>query len=236
MNRITPLDAQSHALLRFNRKAAGATRQIIQLGLSEIAFAAADMPLCLAKDAHTGKFNLIALLGLVRSTNLFSIDGRFQATYVPHAAMLTGFRIHDEGDAGLAIDPIDSSIGNEGEPLFMNGHPTPMLGRLRETLEKVMADIGAAQTLIDRYAAKRLLRPLRLSVHTGDGRDHDIAGLYTVDEPALQHLPDNDVVALHRTDALAPLAILSSSLAQIERLRQLHNIRFQPEITNYSLR
>ena len=97
MTGIVPLDARHHATLRFDPAAAGADRRFVRLGLSEIAFAAAEMPLCLAKDAQTGRFNLIALLGLVEPANLFAADGRFRATYIPRAAMLTGFRLHDGG-------------------------------------------------------------------------------------------------------------------------------------------
>ena len=231
MNHIVPLNGRDHGTLRFDRDAAGATRRIVRLGLSEIAFAAADMPLCLAKDANTGQFNLVALLGMVEAANLFSFGGGFQATYVPRAALLTGFRLHGDGVAGLAIDPSDPTIGPAGEALFEDGRPTALAGHLHAALEQVMADVAAAQPLVDLYAAKRLIRPLALTVRQADGGDHDIAGLYTIDTAALRALPDDDIVALHRRDALAPSAILSASLAQIERLRQLHNNRFEPAIT-----
>ena len=45
MTGITPLSPAAHGALRYNRHAAGATRRIIRIGLFEIAFAAADMPL-----------------------------------------------------------------------------------------------------------------------------------------------------------------------------------------------
>ncbi len=235
MSGIAPLDVQRHGALRFDRAAAGANRQFVRLGLSEIAFAAAEMPLCLAKDAQTGRFNLIALLGLAEPANLFSIDGRFRATYVPRAAMLTGFRLHEGGAAGLAIDVSDPTIGATGEPLFADGQPAPLLTRLHEGLRQVIADVAAAQTLVDLYAARHLIRPLALRLHMADGRDHDLAGLYTIDEAAVRQLPDDAVVALHRADALAPMAILSASLAQVERLRQLHDARFTPAITSCTI-
>lgn len=235
MNRIVPLRARHHGGLRFDRGAAAANRQFVRLGLSEIAFAAADMPLCLAKDAQTGRFELIALLGLIQPLNLFSIAGRFHATYVPRAAMLTGFRLDGDGDAGLAIDEADPTIGDRGEPLFVDGRPSAMLDGLRQALERTMADVAAGRTLIDAYAARRLIRPLRLTARLDDGRDHDIAGLYTVDEAAVRHLPDADILALHHADALAPLTVLSSSLAQVERLFQLHNSRITPGISSYAI-
>ncbi|KQU61637.1 hypothetical protein ASG67_00070 [Sphingomonas sp. Leaf339] len=235
MSRVAPLNAADHGTLHFDRNAAGATRQIVQLGLSEIAFAAADMPLCLAKDANTGRFDLVALLGLIEPTNLFSFGGHFQATYVPRAALLTGFRLDPNGVAGLAVDAADPTIGANGEALFVDGRPAPLLDQLHQALEQVLADIAAARTLIALYATKRLIRLLTLSVRKADGGDHDIAGLYTIDAAALRSLPDNEILALHRADALAPSTILSASLAQIERLRQLHNARFEAAISSYTI-
>ena len=65
MTGITPLSPTAHRDLRYNRHAAGAARRFTRLGLSEIAVAAADMPLCLVKDGQTGRFDLVALMSLV---------------------------------------------------------------------------------------------------------------------------------------------------------------------------
>ncbi|WP_294203938.1 SapC family protein [uncultured Sphingomonas sp.] len=235
MTGIVPLSALAHARLRFDRRAAGATRRFARIGLSEIAYAAADMPLCLAKDGQTGRFNLIALMSLVEPANLFVFGGGFQATYVPRAALLGGFRLDARGATGLAVDPTDPSLGENGEALFDGDYPAPLLANVAQGLERLVADISAAQALVDDWAEYRLIRPLALSLTRDDGTVHDLAGLYTIDEAAMEALPDADVLALHRADRLAPAAILTASLAQVERLRQLHNVRFAPAIMEYTL-
>ncbi|WP_322965144.1 SapC family protein [Sphingomonas fuzhouensis] len=235
MTGITPLSPAAHGALRFDHHAAGASRRFVALGLSEIAFAAADMPLCLAKDAQTGRFNLIALMSLVEPANLFVFGGGFQATYVPRAALLGGFRLAPTGAGGLAIDPGDPSLGTAGEALFDGDRPAPLLTDIARALEQVVADVAAAQDLVETWAAHRLIRPLSLSLTRADGSVHDLAGLYTIDAAAVQALPDAAVQALHRADRLAPAAVLAASLAQVERLRQLHNARFTPAITGFSL-
>ncbi|WP_343528415.1 SapC family protein [Sphingomonas sp.] len=235
MTGITPLSSAAHGTLRFDHHAAGASRRFVALGLSEIAFAAADMPLCLAKDGKTGRFNLIALMSLIEPANLFVFGGGFQATYVPRAVTLCGFRLDAGGAAGLAIDPAESSLGNAGEPLFAGGQPTSLSRDVARALERLVADVEGAQVLVDAWATHRLIRPLALSLSKADGAGHDLAGLYTIDETALQALPAAALIALHRADQLGPAAILSASLAQVERLRQLHNARFVPAITGYSL-
>ncbi len=221
MSRISPLHPTDHGSLRFDRTVVGPAQRIVQIGLSEIALAATDMPIVFAKDANTGKFNLIALVGLVESANLFVQDRRFHATYCPRALQLTGFRLDAGGVAGLAVDESDPAIGSVGDPLFQDGNPTPLATGIAGTLEHLVADIGAARALVDDYAAHRLIRPLHLVLRSDDGEDHVIDGLYTIGSEALMHLPDDIVVRLHRAGALASAALITASLAQVERLCQL---------------
>lgn len=223
MSRVRALNLADHGALRFDRTAVGPAQRIVQLGLSELALAAADMPLCLAKDSHTGRFNLVALVGLVEPVNLFVHDRRFHATYCPCALQLTGFRLDQTGVGGLAVAEDDPAIGTFGEPLFRDGAPSPVLTDVAAALAHLVTDIAAARELVDGYATRRLIRPLDLVLRSDDGRDHVIDGLYTIGTEALMHLPDDDVVQMHRSGALASAAVLTASLAQVERLCQLHN-------------
>lgn len=223
MSRVRPLNHAEHGALHVDRTVVGPAQRIVQIGLSELALAATDMPLCLAKDANTGRFNLVALVGLVDPINLFVHDRRFHGTYCPRALQLTAFRLDGNGVAGLAVVEGDPAIGNTGDPLFQNGEPAPLLAGIAAALEHVIADIGAARDLVDGYAALRLIRPLNLVLQSEDGKDHVIDGLYTIGTGALRHLPDDDALRLHRSGALASAAVLTASLAQVERLCQLHN-------------
>jgi hypothetical protein len=235
MNSPTPLSAARHASLRFNRDATATTRRFVQLGLSEIALAAADMPLCFAKDAGTGRFNLIALLGLVEPANLFSANGRVNATYLPRAAALSCFRLDAGGAGGLSIDEGDAAVGAVGEPLFDGTVPAPLLERIRGGLEDLIADVAAAAQLVERYVEQRLVRPLYLTLRQEDGHEQVLDGLYSLDATAVKDLTDRQVIDLHRADALLPAGVLTSSLAQVERLRQLHNAQFMPRISDARL-
>ncbi|MEG3088780.1 SapC family protein [Sphingomonas sp. PB4P5] len=236
MTGTVPLNATRHHALRVDAMAGAAARQFVQIGLSEIALAAADMPLCLAKDAQTGRFNLIALFGLVEPRNLFWRNDHLHATYLPRAASLTGFRLHDAGLVGLALDEGDASLGTRGPALFATDHsPLPILTDIRAALDTLVADIAAAQALIDGYARHRLIRPLSLLLRHDDGQEHAVAGLYGLDEEALATLDDATVIAMHRADQLAPAAVMAASLAQVERLRQLHNGSHPRTIASYSL-
>jgi len=216
--------------------AGAAARQFVQIGVSEIALAAADAPLFLIKDSHTGRFNLIALLGLTEPRNLFWYAGGMQATYLPRAASLTAFRLDRDGVAGVALDEADPGLGPQGEALFApDQSPTPFIETTRVALESVISDVAAAQVLVDHYADHRLIRPLSLLLRYDDDHEHAVTGLYGIDEDALASLDDVTVVAMHRADRLAPAAVIAASHAQVERLRQLHNAAASRRITAFTL-
>lgn len=236
MSRIVPLDAARHHAVCVDTMAGAAARQFVQIGLSEIALAAADMPLLLVKDGQTGRFNLVALFGLIEQRNLFWQQGGMQSTYLPRAASLTAFRINPEGLEGIGLDEADPALSLRGEPLFAaDGSATPFLTSIRNALCAVIADVAAAQALIDAYAQLRVIRPLSLVLRHADGHEHAITGLYGLDEEQLAALDDATVVALHRADRLAPAAVMTASLAQVERLKQLHNAAQLRPIASFQL-
>nr|WP_246616884.1 SapC family protein [Sphingomonas yunnanensis] len=218
---MVALDPARHGALRFDAAAAGRGRAIAQLGRGEIALAACDMPLCFAKDAGTGRFNLVALMAL-GGDNLFAGGDGFHATYMPQAVLLGAFRLA-EGGTGLAIDPADASLGARGAALIERGAATSLVSELRDALRRLVADVAAAHALAGALARHRLLRPWRLVLRRANAREHALDGLYTIDEAALAALDEAAVVALHRDRALAAAAVIAASRHQLERLRQLHD-------------
>ncbi len=226
MTRLRALDPIRHGDLRIDRARGAATRRLVPLGRSEIALAGADMPMCLAKDGQTGRFELIALLGLVEPVNLFTSSAGYHATYQPRAAGVAMLRADVGGADGLAIDEDDAAVGGLGEPLFDNGTAS----RWRDALEATMADVAAGRALAAGYAHRKLLRPLWVTLTMANGHEHVLDGLYAIAEAELALLDDTAALEMHRADELAPAAVITASLAQTERLRQLHNARFADTI------
>ena len=85
--------------------------------------------------------------------------------------------------------------------------------------------------MVDDFAQRKLIRPLQLVLRFNDGTEHQIEGLYSLGTEALASLTDDSVVALYRAGDLAAASIMSASLSQIERLRQLHNASSAKAIT-----
>ena len=224
MTRIAPLHRVRHARVQL-RQPAGATKQrFALLGRSELTLACADFPICVAKEAATGRFNLIALFGLVEPRNLYWLNEKWQATYLPEATTTAPFLLDPNSEHGLAIDEDGVTLNDGGVQLFgSDGQVLEVLKNISVRLKRITDDIADAQRMVDDFSQRRLIRPLQLILRHDDGREHQIDGLYSLGTEALASLADDSVVELYRAGDLAAAAIMSASLAQIERLRQLHN-------------
>ena len=233
MSTITALHQARHASVQLKHPSGSSKLRFALLGRSELTLAGADFPICLAKEADTGRFNLIALLSLIEPRNLFCSNDQWRATYQPEATTTAPFFLDVTSKHGLAIDEDSVELNAGGMQLFdANGKPTETFTKISARLKRITSDVADAQRMVDDFAHRKLIRPLQLILRLDDGREHQIDGLYSLGTEALAALSDDSVVALYRSGNLAAAAIMSASLAQIERLRQLHNATGAQPITS----
>jgi hypothetical protein len=233
MSRITALHRGRHASVQLRPSANSFKLRFALLGRSELTLACADFPICLAKEADTGRFNLIALFSLIEPRNLYCVDDQWRATYQPEATTTAPFFIDPDSEHGLAVDEDSVTLNAGGVQLFdATGKRTEALANIAARLKRIADDITDAQRMVDEFARRRLIRPLQLVLRLNDGLEHHIDGLYSLGTEALASLADNSVVELYRSGNLAAAAIMSASLSQIERLRQLHNASGAKPITS----
>lgn len=196
------------------------------IGLAEAALAAADYPLVLIKDGQTGRFHLAALLGLGAGRNLFVLDGLWHATYLPETVLRYPFFLDEAAPLGLAIDDDSALLCNHGEPLFNTQQmPTSVTLAMSDRIEKMMHDRTAMTAFVDDIVARRLVRALRIDLAYQDGGSSELGGLYGIDQFALGALDGGALVDLNQRGHLAPMHVMIASLAQFNRLEQLHNAR-----------
>ncbi|MFL6604928.1 MAG: SapC family protein [Steroidobacteraceae bacterium] len=232
MTKITVLDRARHGALRLDPTPDLSGLRYALLGLSELAVACADFPICMAKDAQTGRFNLITLFSLEEPRNLFWIAGKWQATYLPVAATTVPFLLDVGAELGLAIDEDNPRLGREGIPLWeADGRPSGLVSEARARLQRLTSDVADAQLMVDRFAELRLIRPLTVVLERKNGTEHQIEGLYSLGSRALAELSDDVVVNLYRLGYIAAASLMRASLNQMERLRQLHSLsRAEPPV------
>ena len=139
--------------------------------------------------------------------------------------MTAPFLLDAGAELGLAIDEDSPRLGHEGNPLFeVDGSPTQVVSEARARLQRVTADVADAQVMVDHFAELRLVRPLTVLLKRKHGSEHRIEGLYGLGSRALAELSDAAVLNLYRRGYIAAAALMSASLNQMERLRQLHDI------------
>jgi hypothetical protein len=150
MSRITALHRARHASVQLRQPVDTSKLRFALLGRSELTLACADFPICLAKEAATGRFNLIALLSLIEPRNLFCFDGQWRATYRPEATTTAPFVLDPTSEHGLAVDEDAVTLNAGGLQLFEeNGKRTDTLANISTRLKRISSDIVDAQYMVD---------------------------------------------------------------------------------------
>lgn len=211
MPTFIPITRQSHAARRFQRHtnyafASGETS--VPLVGAESPKAALAMPLAFLERA--GRFFPVALMGLEPGRNLFvAPDGRWVGGYIPAAFRGYPFALAKtaEGQQVLCVAE-DSGLvsdGPDGEAFFTEeGKPTQAVAEILNFLrqvEKSRAGTEQACACLQKYA---LIQPWPITLKTPTG-DRPVAGLFRIDEVALNALPGDALRELQQTGAL-PLA------------------------------
>ncbi len=196
------------------------------IGLTEVALAVADYPLVLLKDGQTGRFHLAALFGLGEGCNLFVLNARWHATYIPLTVLRYPFFLDAAAPLGLALDESSGLVGDSGERVFDDqGEPTAYARATSERIGQIARDRTAMAEFVDDIVSRQLVRPLHIALTFEQGGSNQIDGLYGIDNFALETLDGDSLAHLNERGHLAPMHIMIASLSQLNRLEQLHNAR-----------
>ncbi|MBA5638867.1 SapC family protein [Duganella sp. LX20W] len=200
---------ERHSALRWQHPthhAFAAHLPVVALAAHEMAAAARAMPL--AFIARNGGYLPVAVLGLQNERNAYvAPDGRWTARYLPEALRLHPFHLLDNSAAErvLCVDESSGLVTDspDGQPFFdAQGAPAAPLAALLASLRQHEHGRRQAETACAALQRLRLLRPWPISVDTPHGVQHT-AGLFQIDEAALQQLPGAGLAALHDGGALA---------------------------------
>ncbi|HJV02020.1 MAG TPA: SapC family protein [Burkholderiaceae bacterium] len=226
-----PVTRERHSALRWQHPphhAFAAGLPVIALADHEMAAASRALPL--AFIAQDGAYLPVAILGLLNQRNAcVAADGRWTARYLPEGLRLHPFRLLDHGTAQriLCVDESSGlvSAGQDGLPFFdAQGAPAPPLAALLTTLRQHEQGRRQAETAGAALQRLALLRPWPISVATPHGVQHT-AGLFQIDEAALQQLPAAGLAALRDCGALA---MAYAQLHSVHNLAELQALAAMP--------
>lgn len=185
--------------------------------------ASQEFPIVYIKDAETGQFNVVVLLGLKPQENLFYDEKAWQGNYVPRALTLYPFLIHQEkeDDKALLCFDEESPLVNKvsGEALFdENGVENNWLTAKGEAVVDYVEKTGVTQGFIKLLLSKELLSPQTLNLKFEGQDEYTLGGLYVIDEQKFNDLPDSDFIELRQTGALPAIY---ASLMSMQRISYL---------------
>lgn len=225
--RVVPLNREIHRELRLMTPeepygyARGAN--LIPALAEEFPVAAEDMAIAFLPGATQPA--AVFVTGLNPGTNAFvSAEGRWTGRYVPAYLRRYPFIIGDVPDAEPVLcvdDAYEGFAADEGVRLFSpKGEPEPVVAEALALARGYREAAQRTDRLCRMLQEMALLRAVTLDARLPDGRTTVVHGLLTVDEGALDALPEADLAELHRQGFLKPVFAHLFSLKAASRLAE----------------
>ncbi|MBH1663697.1 SapC family protein [Stenotrophomonas maltophilia] len=196
---------------------------------SEFAELQREYPIFLRKQAGSGEWQAVALLGFEQHENLFLQDGRWNASYLPGAAakgpFLIGFQEHYiDGvltrEAVMHVDLDHPRVNiDAGEPLFLpQGGNTPYLDHIAGVLRGIHDGSAFGAAMFAMLDESGLIQPVTLDVQITQHHRVSVNGLHGIDRERLALLDDSTLAALNRAGCLEGAYLMLASLHNMRRL------------------
>jgi hypothetical protein len=210
----------------------------------------AHYPIFFTKNTDSGRFEPAALLGFERQENLFFMDGRWDAAYVPLQMQRQPFslipRRTDESDGkpaslDVAIDLHSQTVqSQEGERLFLeDGQPSKFLQGITSILSALVTGATEGYAFTGRLAELGLIEPVQIDIEFVDGSETKLQGLYWIAAAALKALPAAQLAELRDREFLEWMYFQMASISHVSGLVARKNRRLsgvtgprRPEVQN----
>ena len=228
MVNLVALDSQTHRNVRITRQPGRdwAEFNVVSVIPREFPRLLAHYPIFFIKNTESGRFEPAALLGFGSKENLFFVNGRWDAAYVPLQIQRQPFSLIPRrgdstagGQPGLdvAIDLDSSNIqAQEGERVFHdNGEPSKFLQDISSMLSTLVSGSREAYAFTGRLAELNLIEPVRIDVEFVDGSEAKMEGLYWIAAAALKALPAAQLAELRDREYLQWLYFQMASVAHV---------------------
>ena len=196
------------------------TNSVILAGV-EFTEAAKEYPIVFAQAGES--LVPVALVGLRNEENLF-VDGKgkWDARYIPAFVRRYPFVLAETAEEGQRMVCIDEGFSGfndkEGEALFENDAPTPVLQQAIDFLEEYQRQYLRTERFISRLKELDLLMSLNAKIDMADGQQFALTGLMAVDEKKLLDLDDAKALEFFKSGELAWVYCHLMSLGNMARM------------------
>lgn len=193
-------------------------------------------PIFFQKDANTGAFFPLVLLGFQPGENLYLNDRGWAVSYTPLTIRREPFLIGRQNFVEDGVQKIRRVIHidldhprvnrERGEPLFLEyGGNAPYLDGVSDMLEAIHQGVEQNEKFIRVLQVHGLLESFTLDITLDNGETNQLKGFYTIDEERLRALSAEDLRELHQDGFLQAIYMALASQAQIRRLVDEKNRR-----------
>ena len=217
---------------RYTSYAFAASDAIVPLVGPELPKASMSMPIAFIEQAE--QFLPVALMGVEQGHNLFVVpDGRWAGNYVPAFLRSYPFGLMktEDGEFVLCFDEASGLIadGAHGEAFFNeDGTPAKAVAEILGFLQEVEKGRHYAQTTCEMLKRHGLIQPWPITLKTQTG-GQQIAGLYRIDEVALNALSGDTLKELQQAGALAMVYCQLLSMQHLALLGKLAEVHAQSQ-------
>jgi hypothetical protein len=188
----------------------------------------AHYPVFYTKNAETGRFELSALLGFQTQENLFFVDGRWDAVYVPLQIQRQPFSLITRRPEGseqksptldVALDLSQAVQSQEGQRLFLaDGQPTEFLQGITSMLSALVAGAKETYAFTGRLTELSLIEPVQIDIEVVNGSETKLQGLYWIAAAALKALSAPQLAELRDREFLEWMYFQMASLSHLSEL------------------
>jgi hypothetical protein len=230
-NQIETLDKISHSKLRkkhsFDYQHIK-DDQMSPINMNEFADAGTCFPLLFVKHRKTAKLFPIALFGLEKGENLFYSKEGWKCTYAPTAMRCDPFSLepvassNDPGHWKVCVNVNSHNVSEkEGEPLFDDGSPSPLLEAISKELIKDVNEQAMTAQFVNYLVENNLITAIKFNLTYANNEVRQIDGIYTIDELALETLSPEQVQEIYQKGYFKPIyCMLGSRHNLYELIRQ----------------
>jgi hypothetical protein len=217
----------------------GDTGSYTNVVISEFRDVQAHYPIFFRKNTESGQFEAIAMFGFDSQENLFLDDDGWHAKYVPltiqRRPFMIGFKNTNEGGVAgqepVAFVDMDSprisSAEDDGEQVFLpQGGQSEYLQRIGSVLQTVNVGHQETKIFIDALLENELIESVTIKVQLDNGTNHELAGLYTLNEEKVSQLNGETLQGLHANGYLFLMHMISASMSNMTDLIDKKNQTF----------
>ena len=213
MANIQPLENNKHVNIKVKQDpnlTHTKNNHLVPVSVFELVKVQQEYPVAFVKDEQSGRFHLVAMLGLRPDENLFYSEQGWKADFIPQQLMYYPFSLsaNNANDNHVLCLDFDSDRVNEteGEQLFTEpGKASEFLERVNKSIGDSIGQFHTTKAFVEKLAEMELLSPQSLSIKMQGQKEFNLTGLYIIDEEKLNGLADDKYAELRKLGYIGPI-------------------------------